>query len=415
MPQTQQSKFFLGYWILLAGFLLFFIYSGVGFYAFAVFFKPIQGEFGWGREVTSIAFTIFYILQAASSPFIGKLTDHYGPKKIITLGGIFLSAGLALLSLTNDLLSFYIGYGVMGLGTSGMGMIPVSHVISDWFRERRGMAIGVVSSGLGIGGSLIPIMIGLYLIPSFGWRTTYQILAVSSILLITPITQLLIKPNPEIIEPHIGASKQQKEELSNSSEVWTLNSALKTSTFWLIASSFTLFQLSQVGTTQHLVNHLTDIGFPLTMATTIFSVTSLTTAGGKFFFGYISDKFKAKYCAILSFLCGLTATAVLLVLDTSSSPLIIGVYIICMGLAVGGWAPLSSMLISTSFGMKNYAAIFGAFSLFFYLSTGVSPAYFGYVYDTTHQYYYAYVLSLVFYSVAIALMLATRSPKHKNL
>lgn len=89
------------------------------------------------------------------------------------------------------------------------------------------------------------------------------------------------------------------------------------------------------------------------------------TQESKFFYDYISDKFKAKYCTMLSFLCSLTATIVLLVLDTSSTPLIIGVYIICMGLAVGRWTPLSSILISTNFGMENYGTIFGVFSLFF--------------------------------------------------
>lgn len=99
MSKSGDAKFFYGYWILLAGLLLLFIMSGVGFYAFGVFFKPIQQEFGWGRGVTSVAFTMFYLVQAASSPFIGRLTDHYGPKKIIMLGGLILGLGLAILSL----------------------------------------------------------------------------------------------------------------------------------------------------------------------------------------------------------------------------------------------------------------------------------------------------------------------------
>ena len=387
--------------------------SGVGFYAFAVFFKPIQGEFNWGREVTSAAFTMFYLAQAISSPFIGRLTDRYGPKRILTLGGIMLGTGLALLSLTTNLLYFYVGYGIMGLGCSSMGMIPVSHVVSDWFKKRRGVAVGIASSGLGIGGFVLPLIIGIYLIPNFGWRTTYQILAVSSLLFIILIVQFAIKTSPNVTEPHLDAVEQSEETKSSSqsSGGWTLNAALKTPTFWLITCAYVLFQLSQVGTTQHLVNHLTDIGFPVATATAIFSVTSLTTAAGKLFFGYISDRFKIQYCAVLSFLSGLVATITLLVLNTASPLLLICLYILSMGLAVGGWAPLSSMLISTNFGMEHYGTIFGAFSLFFYVSTGISPTFFGYVYDTTHQYYLAYISSLVFYSVAVAFMLAVRRPK----
>jgi MFS family permease len=405
--QTGATTLLHGARLLTIGLVLMSIYGGLGYYAFGVFFKPIQENFNWERGVTSIAFAIFYIILAVSSPFIGRLTDRHGTRKTFTLGALILSSGLTLLSLSTNLLHFYIAYGITGLGCSTIGMIPVSYMISSYFKRGRGTAIGIVSSGMGIGGFVLPLIIGIYLIPHFGWRTAYQILALSSLLLILVIVQTAGKANPKEVEPNpprversdgTGVSSQTSME-------WTLNSALKAPAFWLITCAFILFQMAQVGTTQHLVNHLTDIGFSIPVATSIFSITNLFTAIGKLMFGYVSDRLTAKHCAMIVFLLGLVATAVLMILNTASSFLLIGLYVLSMGLAIGGWAPITSMLISTNFGMTHYGDIFGAFSLFFYISTGISPTFFGYIYDTTHQYYLAYAFSLLFYSTDIVFVL----------
>ena len=405
--QAGDTPLLYGYRILLTGLVLMSIYGGLGYYAFGVFFKPIQEEFNWERGVTSAAFAMFYVVLAVSSPLIGRLTDRYGPKKTFTLGALILSLGLTLLSLSANLLHFYIAYGITGLGCSTIGTVPVSYTVSNRFKKRRGTAIGIVSSGMGIGGFIVPLIIGIYLIPNFGWRITYQILALSSLLLIIVIAQIIGKATPEGIEP-ISPSVERLHGTrvsSQSPKESTLNSALKTPTFWLITCAFFMFQMAQVGTTQHLVNHLTDIGFSVPVATAIFSITNLFTAIGKLMFGYVSDRLTAKHCATIIFLLGLVATAVLMILNTASSSLLIGLYVLSMGLAIGGWAPITSLLISTNFGMTHYGDIFGAFSLFFYISTGISPTFFGYIYDTTHQYYLAYAFSLLFYSGDIVFVL----------
>jgi MFS family permease len=146
----------------------------------------------------------------------------------------------------------------------------------------------------------------------------------------------------------------------------------------------------------------------------IFSAVNITSAVGKLFFGYISDRFKVEYCAMMGFLLGLVGTVVLITVDPSSSIVLVGVYVLAMGLAVGCWAPLTSMIVGTIFGMEHYATIFGTFSLFFYMGTGTSPTFFGIVYDATHQYFLAYVSALVFYSMATVLMLVLLRLKRRS-
>ncbi|MCJ7632544.1 MFS transporter [Candidatus Bathyarchaeota archaeon] len=405
MSQTRNTEPFHSHRILIGSFLIIFIMSGVGYFGFGIFFKPIQEEFNWGRGTTSLAFLGFYLCQAISSPFMGRLTDRYGPKKTIALGGLILSLSLSMLGLTSGLPHFYIAYGIMGLGCSATGMIPISYVISNWFSRNRGTAIGIVSSGMGAGGLILPIVIGTYLIPNFGWRTAYLILVPISFLIVI-ISQKVIKTNPHEIEysENIKQSDEAKPSVQRS-ETWTFNLALKTPIFWLITASFILFALAHVGTMQHLVIHLTDIGFPLAVATTIFSAVNIVSSGGKLLFGYISDRIRAEYCAMAGFISALAATCILITLTPESPLFLVALYISLMGLAIGCWAPITSMLIGTKFGIRYYGNIYGAFSLFFYLGVGSSPTFYGYVYDTTHQYYLAYVSALVFYSVATIFIL----------
>jgi len=415
ISQNNTTKFFYGYWIALVGLIFLFLYSGVGFYAFGIFFKPIQEEFNWSRGITSIAFTMLYLVQALSSPLIGKITDRYGPKKVITIGAIITSSGLTLLSFTSSLPYFYVSYAITGLGLSTIGMIPVSTAISNWFVRKRGLAIGIATSGVGLGGLVLAPIIGDVLIPKFGWRIAYQILAIFSGAIIVMLSQLVLRKAPKDIRLNPDGEYSKNEKLEGdvalgSGEI-RFNDAIRSSTLYLIVGAFIMFNIGQVGTIQHLVNHMTDIGFPLTTAVGTISIIGLGSASGKFFFGYISDRLAPKYCTVISFVLTCVATVELILLNPSSQPIMSLMFGTIFGLGIGGWAPLSSVLTSHNFGLECYGAIYGVVCLFHNISTGMSPIFFGYVYDTSQSYYLAFITSVVLYLVAIILILAIRKPR----
>jgi len=107
---SKKPKVFYGYWILAAAFYCVFIYSGCGFYAFSLFVKPLQADFGWGRGEIMAAFTIFYLVMGVTAPYFGRLIDRYGVRKVISIGAFIAGLGFILLSLMNNLWYFYGGY-----------------------------------------------------------------------------------------------------------------------------------------------------------------------------------------------------------------------------------------------------------------------------------------------------------------
>lgn len=412
----KKPRVFYGYWIVAVAFLCMFIYSGAGYYAFSLFYGPLQKAFGWDRGTISIAFTIYFVVQALASPFIGRVVDRYGTKKLIVLGSILCGLGFVWLTFMGGLYSFYGSYIVMGIGSTAMGPIPVTRVVSTWFVKRRGLAVGIMSTGIGAGALVLAPLVGAYLIPVFDWRPSYFVLAVLFWVLIIPITLFLIKEKPSDIglypdgaagpEPEIKVAASLKP-----SEKWTLSIALKTSAFWLIALAFFFTNGSHTATLMHQVNYLTDIGFPVTTAAIALGAVGFASAVGKFFFGWLCDKIEARYAAAICYGLQLAGIFVLFLLKPTSPVIMLWLYALLIGLGIGGWLPTMSMVTSSSFGLAAYGAIFGGITFAQSMGDAFGPLVVGQMYDAMHTYFWAFIVLMALFVIAIPAILATRRPK----
>jgi len=146
-------------------------------YAWSVFVLPLEQEFGWKRADTSWVYTIAVVCFALTFIAAGRLQDLKGPKLCAFLGGILVSGGFLLASFTTSLLTLYVFFGVIvGIG-NGFGYATPMPVGSKWFPDKRGLVVGLMVGGYGGGQAIFGTIATSYLIPSFGWRATFQILA----------------------------------------------------------------------------------------------------------------------------------------------------------------------------------------------------------------------------------------------
>jgi len=414
----KKPKIFYGYWIVVATFFCALIFSGCGFYAFSLFVKSLQADFGWGRGNIMVAFTIFYLSMAVTAPYIGRLIDHYGARKVMSIGALVGGLGFILLSQMQAIWYLYAGYTIIGVGMIATGQIPVTSVVSNWFKKRRGTAIGIMSTGVGAGGFVLAPFIGGYLIPTFGWEMSYLALALIMWILI-PIVLLVIRTKPADMglypdgaeAPEAAAETQAS---LSATEGLTLKMALATSTFWLIAVSFLTSNFSQVGILQNQVPHLEDIGFPLATAATALGGVGLGSTLGKLGFGWLCDRIHPKYACAIGIGLQLAGIIILMRVTPESSPAITWLYAIVMGLGVGSWLPTMSMLTSTNFGLASYGATFGMITLAQYIGSATGPLMAGYMYDATQTYHWAFIIFIVLYMVAIPTVLAVRRPKLRS-
>ena len=377
-------------------------------YAFGLFFKPVMNEFNWSRGAISFAFTTLYLAQGIFQPVAGRFADRYGSRKVILVGAVITGLGFSLLSLTRSLWHYYLLYSIVGIGLAAIGIVPVSLVISNWFSQRRGIALGIATTGVGVGGVVLSPVIGSYLIPSYGWHLSFLGLAVLSWLILIPLTLFVIKDKPELTTlPQTQGNAEAIELLPSDTGEWNLGMALKTSTFWFIVTGFLVANLSSIGIFQHQVNHFTDIGLSTAVAATSMSLVGLGSTFGKIGFGFLSDRLRPSYCAAISF--AFQAVAIVVLLYTKSMVLV-GLYAILMGIGMGGWAPLVPQLVTTNFGTTSFGIILGMMRLAQNLGLIVGPLIAGYTYDTMGSYQWIFIIYLALYAVAIPSILAARRP-----
>ena len=169
---------------------------GCGSFVYSLFVHPLQSEFGWSRGQIMVGFTIFWSMMGIGSPLVGRILDRHGARRAISLGALVMGVGFVLLSMTKALPFFYLGYVFVGLGAAGIGPVSTSAVASNWFKRKRGMALGITAAGIGTGGVVMAPVVG-YLLQAYDWRTAYLAMAIIVWIVIIPLALLTVRTRPE--------------------------------------------------------------------------------------------------------------------------------------------------------------------------------------------------------------------------
>ena len=125
------------------------IWSGVG-----VCVKALELQFGWSRTQLTGAFSLAHLEGSVMGPLMGYLVDRVGPKRMVLMGLAIIGLGFIVFSLTTALVTFYVAYALITLGTSADVWLPLMAVINRWFNRKRGRAMAVAGEGFAIGGLL---------------------------------------------------------------------------------------------------------------------------------------------------------------------------------------------------------------------------------------------------------------------
>jgi len=417
-----KPRLFYGWWIVAVCFLASFVASGYGVYLVSIFLKPLQLEFGWGRDAISLAVLISMLVAAPFQPIRGRLVDRYGPSKVMAVSALIGGIGYALLSYTQSLWYFYIMFAIFQLGLMGAAFIPASAAIAKWFHKRRGTAMGIATTGHGVGGMVLAPIVGSFLIPAVGWRTSYLILGLAAAAIIAPLALWIVKTRPSdmglhpdgITSTEIAASDQSPPPAVEVS--FTLKQAIKTPAFWLIPVAFMASGFCMRGLVQHHVVYLeNDIGYSMELASAALGLVGMGSAIGKFGFGWLSDRINAKYCAAISYLLMGIAVIILMNIGGGSPVVMVYAYAIIMGLAIGGNAPLPPVLVASNFGLASFGTISGTMSLIQFPGGSTGPYAIGSIFEATGSYQGAFVLCLVLSALAILTILAVRRPQPPSL
>lgn len=160
----------------------------------SVFMKPLAAEFGWGRGQTSLGYTTISFSSAIFGILWGYVADRYGTRWFGVIAAIVMSFSLFMLSKQSSILEFYAYHFLFGAFGTAMATTPLYANVGFWFRSNPGLALGIAAAGGAVGQALVPYLSGLG-ITTFGWRETYQYLAVTYLIIALPIG-FLIRESP---------------------------------------------------------------------------------------------------------------------------------------------------------------------------------------------------------------------------
>jgi MFS family permease len=169
------KRIFYGWWIVVACFFISFYVGGVIFFGFTAFLEPIRAESGWSYAQISFAASLRGLEMGLLAPVVGFLVYRLGSRTLILCGTITVGAGLIFLSLTHSLAMFYGAFLLISFGAGGCTSVVTMAVVANWFRRKVGTAFGVMASGFGAGGIIVPVIV--WSIGAYGWRATLVILS----------------------------------------------------------------------------------------------------------------------------------------------------------------------------------------------------------------------------------------------
>ncbi len=395
---NKKPGLFYGYIIVAAGFIILVVMEGA-LYSFGVFLEPLTGEFGWTRAETAGAYSLLTGLHGFLYIVTGRLTDRFGPRKVLTISGLLLGLGYLLTSHINAIWQLYLTLGVVvAMGQSG-GFVPLQSTVARWFTARRGLMSGIVISGIGVGTMVMPTLAS-HLIATYSWRTSYLIIGIIVMVVLVSAGQLLSRdPSKMGLQPY-GASEIKQPNPVLEFGGLTLGEAVQTRRFWMLVIMLFFFGFGQISVMTHVVSGAIGAGIPALAAANIMAFIGGLGAVGRIGMGSASDRIGNKPAAIISFVLLTTA---LLWLAFARQLWEFSLSAAMFGFGYGALMAVMSPMVAEMFGLKSHGAILGA--LTFTITTGgaIGPLVTGRMFDVTGAYFSAFLLCTILMGAGLIL------------
>lgn len=416
----RDPTFFYGWMIVGTSFLLAIFTMGIQG-SFGNFIKPMSAEFGWDRATATLPVAVATLMSGIFQPIVGRLVDHYGPRRVITVGVVLLAASAMSVAWTPNIWYLTGVYGVLfALATSCSGGIPNSTLNSRWFVRLRGRVLGISSAG-GSVGQLLIIPGSMLLMMQTNWRTTHLIMGGLVLVIGLPIAALILRNDPQDLgllpdgEPPLPASDKTEQPSAPQAptraplEPAKWHGVFSSSQFWLLVGSFFVCGCSVVMVQTHFVSFVTDRGISPTVAATALGLLSGFNIVGLLLGGMISDRVGRKIPLAIIYCVRALAIAFLLFAHT---PWTLYLFAVIAGLSWFSSVPLTIALTSEIYGMRHMGTLVGFVFLSHQIGGAASTYLAGWLFDVTGSYNGVFLAVIVLLLAASAVSWAVQERRY---
>jgi MFS family permease len=374
-------------------------------FAYGVFFKELQTEFGWSRATISGASSLAFLMMGAGGILAGRLNDRIGPRVLIMASAGFLGLGYTLMSRMQFPWQLYLMYGVVaGIGFSTHDVITLS-TVARWFVKRRGVMSGIVKVGTGFGQLLGP-MIASLLLSIFGWRNATLIIGTVSLVVLVAAAQAMRRDPrgmgllPDGVSDMAGGRAAVVEEQGVS-----LKEAARMKQFWIICLAEFAVLCCLLTIVVHIVPYARDFGLAPVYAAGVLSTIGGASILGRIVMGASSDRIGGRRALII---CFVVLFCSFVWLQFATKVWMLFLFAVVYGFAHGGFFTVVSPMVAEFFGTGSHGLLFGIILFSGTLGGAVGPLMAGWTFDVTGSYRMVFLVLSGLILIGLGLMIVLR-------
>ena len=420
MPQKETdpgSPIFYGWYIMASSFVILFFNSGARV-AIGPMFKPMIAEFGWSRASLSLAFFLNMTLFALSLIIVGRAYDRYGPKWVIIISTLFISAGYMCIAVVDSLWQLLLFYGIIaGIGTGGTSVTLIAAMMSKWFEKGRGLAISVTLSGNSIGQFVLVPVFTVFVL-RYGWRTSFFLIGLIMLVVNIALALLVIKGDPDDLGQRsfgykdVDQATEQEDQNSSGADSrdMGLREAMGTYSFWFFLIVMFICGGGDWLVSLHLIPMVTDYGISPTTAGNMLAWYGLMSLAGVLIAGPASDLIGNKIPIALTFVMRFFLCLMILKYQNLVSFWILA---LAFGFTHLITAPLNATLVGKLYGFSYIGLLTGFITTVHHLSGGLWAYLGGVIFDHTGSYWLAFLLYLIMSFIAVMCSIFIKEKRHQ--
>jgi sugar phosphate permease len=389
-PQWQRN------YVAAVSFFTLFSIVGLALYGLPFFYDFMVTDYGWSRaRVTSGNALSKLVVGPLFGFLVGWVVDRYGPRRMMLSGILMSGTALIGLSYTSSLWAFYLFYLFNALGYVCGGPLPNQVLISRWFKEARGKAMGLAYVGIGVGGTVVPLL-AVQLIGMFGWQGALRGIGILIILIALPLAFFVRDAPADFVQASAAGPGVPIRDI------------LRNKYFYLLAIGSMCSIAAVGGTNQHLKLFLgLDRGMAQASVAAIASLVLFSSIAGRLLMGWLADRFPRKYVMILIYAIVAAAIPLLFVADRPGA---LYAFAIIFGIGLGGDYMIIPLMAADLFGVRVLGRVMGVILTADGVAEATAPMLVGWLRDTSGNYVsgFSTLIGLALLGTVAILMLPRR-------
>jgi MFS family permease len=377
MSPAGRPPIFYGWYILAASVVIELFGLGFGIFAITTVYPYIIETFpDWPRTTVFWPTTIIIFIVGALGPVIGTLVDRVPIRRLFVAGIVLQSIGLYAFSRVTTPTSYALASALVGVGMSGVTILPNQVLVSRWFHDRVGLVNGIVLGATAMGAAISPPLV-TRIIEASTWRVGFQWIALLALVPPLVVVLTLVRDRPS----DLGLAPYGSDPTRGAAPAvgLTLRQAAVTPTFWALLVAIFLGGMPCYSFNKHILVFLRENGFDPVRAADMKGLYFFISGCARLSFGWLCDRFDRRRMTLVHMT--FIAAGYPLILLVPEHPAMLLPCIVLVGIGYGGLLPSLPILTLHYFGRRHLGTLLGVYKIPYDVAAASAPLFTAWLYD----------------------------------